>query len=109
MVEAARKYNRVVQTGTQSRSNLATVQAIDFLNDGGLGEIYMTKGLCLKPRGSIGHTKNGAIPEGVNWDAFLGPNYRRIRAFADAHDVPIMSVDTFWRSLYTTPLPGRRA
>jgi len=73
MVEAARKYNRVVQTGTQSRSSVATVKAMDFLADGGLGDIYMTKGLCLKPRGSIGHVKNSPIPEGVNWDAFLGP------------------------------------
>ncbi len=73
MVEAARKYNRVVQTGTQARSSIPTVQALDFLADGGLGEVYMTKGLCLKPRGSIGHVKNSEIPEGVNWDAFLGP------------------------------------
>jgi len=73
MVEAARKYNRVVQTGTQARSSVATVQAIDFIRDGGLGDIYMTKGLCLKPRGSIGHVKNGQIPDEVNWDAFLGP------------------------------------
>ena len=73
MVEAARKYNRVVQTGTQARSNVATVQAMNFLGDAGLGDIYMTKGLCLKPRGSIGHVKNGQIPDGVNWDAFLGP------------------------------------
>ena len=73
MVEAARKYKRVVQTGTQARSNIATLQAINFLNVGGLGDIYMAKGLCLKPRGSIGHVKDGTVPEGVNWDAFLGP------------------------------------
>jgi predicted dehydrogenase len=73
MVEAARKYNRVVQTGTQARSNFATIQAINYLNDGGLGDVYMAKGLCLKPRGSIGHVKNSSVPEGVNWDAFLGP------------------------------------
>jgi predicted dehydrogenase len=73
IVEAARKYNRVVQTGTQSRSNVATIRAMDFLSNGGLGDIYMTKGLCLKPRGSIGHVKDGPIPDGVNWDAFLGP------------------------------------
>jgi len=73
MVEAARKYNRVVQTGTQSRSSNATKNAVDFVTDGGLGEIYMAKGLCLKPRGSIGKTKNGPVPDGVNWDAFLGP------------------------------------
>jgi predicted dehydrogenase len=73
MVEAARKYGRVVQTGTQARSSISTLQAMDFMAGGGLGEIYMTKGLCLKPRGSIGHVRNSEIPDGVNWDTFLGP------------------------------------
>lgn len=73
MVEAARKYERIVQTGTQARSSVATIQALDYMNRGGLGDIYMAKGLCLKPRGSIGHVKDSDIPEGVNWDKFLGP------------------------------------
>ena len=73
MVEAARKYERVVQTGTQARSSTSTVRAIDFLEEGGLGDIYMAKGLCLKPRGSIGHVEDGEIPRGVDWDTFLGP------------------------------------
>ena len=73
MVEAARKYQRVVQTGTQSRSSWATHQAISFLEEGGLGDIYMARGLCLKPRGSIGHVQDSEVPEGVDWDTFLGP------------------------------------
>ena len=73
MVEAARKYQRIVQTGTQARSSTATVQGIRYLNEGGLGDIYMAKGLCLKPRGSIGRVKNSDIPEGVDWDTYLGP------------------------------------
>ena len=73
MVEAARKYNRVVQTGTQSRSNLLTKKSLKFIHEGGLGTIHMTKGLCIKPRGNIGHVANSQIPEGVNWDVFLGP------------------------------------
>ena len=73
MVESARKYDRVVQTGTQARSNEVTINALKFIKEGGLGEIYMAKGLCYKPRGSIGHTVDASVPEGVNWDAFLGP------------------------------------
>ncbi len=73
MVVAARKYNRVVQTGTQSRSNTAILKAMDFVHKGELGDIYMTKGLCFKPRGSIGHVADSPIPQGVNWDMFLGP------------------------------------
>lgn len=73
MVEAARKYDRVVQTGTQARSSVSTIRAVEFLKEGGLGDIYMAKGLCLKPRGSIGRVKNSEVPEGVDWDTFLGP------------------------------------
>ena len=73
MIQAARKYNRVVQTGTQDRSDSITRAAIKFVHEGGLGDVYMSKGLCFKPRGSIGHVKDSPIPKGVNWDAFLGP------------------------------------
>jgi predicted dehydrogenase len=73
IVEAARKYNRIVQTGTQARSNEATLQALQFLHEGGLGKIYMARGLCLKPRGSIGHVPDSPIPDGVDWNTFLGP------------------------------------
>ncbi len=73
MVEAARKYNRAVQTGTQARSSTAILSAMKYLHDGGIGEIYMAKGLCLKPRGNIGHVNNSEIPEGVDWNTFLGP------------------------------------
>jgi len=73
MVEAARKYKRVVQTGTQSRSSVAVLQAMGFMRDGGLGDIYMAKGLCFKPRGSIGHVQDSEVPEGVDWNTFLGP------------------------------------
>jgi predicted dehydrogenase len=73
MVEAARKYNRCVQTGTQSRSNILTNKAISFIKEGGIGQIHATKGIVINPRASIGHVKDSPIPEGVNWDAFLGP------------------------------------
>jgi len=73
MVEAARKYNRVVQTGTQSRSHKGMKEAIEFLRSGKLGKVYMAKGLCYKPRGSIGHKVDGPVPEGVDYNLWLGP------------------------------------
>lgn len=73
IVDAARKYNRVVQTGTQSRSQTSTISAINFMKEGGLGKVYMSRGLCLKPRGNIGHVADSQIPEGVDWNTFLGP------------------------------------
>ena len=74
MVEAARKYNRIVQHGTQMRSSVAMHAAVEFLQSGGLGEVYMAKGLCYKWRPSIGKvTKPQPVPKGVHYDLWLGP------------------------------------
>jgi predicted dehydrogenase len=62
MVEAARKYGKIVQTGTQCRSHKGIQDAVEFLRAGKLGKIYMAKGLCYKPRGSIGHAADAPVP-----------------------------------------------
>ncbi|HEU0139131.1 MAG TPA: Gfo/Idh/MocA family oxidoreductase, partial [Bryobacteraceae bacterium] len=73
MVEAARKYNRIVQTGMQSRSIEHKIQAIQLLRDGAIGKVYMAKGLCYKQRKSIGKQADGPVPAGVDYDLWLGP------------------------------------
>ncbi len=77
MVEAARKYDRIVQTGTQCRSHQGIQDAVAFLRSGKLGQIYMAKGLCYKSRGSIGHKPDGPVPEKVDYDLWLGPAPKR--------------------------------
>ncbi len=73
IVEAARKYNKIVQTGTQSRSNPGMREAIDFLHKGGIGEVKLARGLCYKPRGAIGPRGNYDVPASVNYDLWSGP------------------------------------
>ncbi len=73
MVEAARKYSRIVQTGTQCRSHKGIQDAVAFLRSGKLGPIYMAKGLCYKPRGSIGHKADAPVPEGLDYNLWTGP------------------------------------
>jgi predicted dehydrogenase len=73
MVAAARKYNRMMQVGSQSRSIAHKKRAIQMLHDGIIGDVYMARGLCFKRRKSIGHTPTGPVPPGVDWDKFLGP------------------------------------
>ncbi|MBS0202491.1 MAG: Gfo/Idh/MocA family oxidoreductase [Planctomycetes bacterium] len=73
IVEAARKYKRIVQTGTQSRSNPGMREAIAFLHNGGIGEVKLARGLCYKPRGSIGPRGNYDVPASVNYDLWSGP------------------------------------
>jgi predicted dehydrogenase len=74
IVEAARKYNRICQTGTQCRSMPGTRQAMAFLHEGKLGKISVARGLCYKARGSIGKVKGPQqIPSTVNYDLWCGP------------------------------------
>jgi len=73
LVEAARKYNRIVQHGTQSRASKALKEAIQLLRDGYIGEVYYAKGICYKWRDTIGHKEDGPVPSGVHYDTWLGP------------------------------------
>ena len=77
MVEAARKYNRIVQNGLQIRSSIAIQAAVDFLHSGQLGEVYMAKGLCYKWRKTIGKTPDEPVPQGVHYNLWLGPAPQR--------------------------------
>ncbi len=77
MVEAARRYNCLVAVGYQNRSIENVRAAMKFLHEGGLGEVYMAKGLCFKPRDSIGHCQNEPVPQGVHYDLWLGPAPQR--------------------------------
>ena len=73
LVEAARKYKRIVAHGTQSRSCEALQEAIQLIRDGEIGDVYYAKGLCYKWRNTIGHTPDGKPPRGVDYDKWQGP------------------------------------
>ena len=73
MVEAARKYKRMVQVGSQSRSIPFKMQAIKLIHEGAIGTVYQAKGICYRRRFSIGHTPDEPVPAGIDWDKFLGP------------------------------------
>jgi predicted dehydrogenase len=67
MIEAAAHYDRMVQVGTMNRSRPAVKDAIKFIHDGGLGKVYMARGLCFKPRPSIGKYPDGSMQPGEQY------------------------------------------
>jgi predicted dehydrogenase len=77
MIEAARKYNRIVQVGHQTRSDPVTRLAVQRAWAGEIGKIYMSRGLCYKPRGPIGFQKDTDPPPWLNWELWQGPATRR--------------------------------
>ncbi|MFT4841316.1 MAG: putative dehydrogenase [Planctomycetota bacterium] len=74
IVKAARKYKRIVQTGTQCRSSHGIKQGIEYIQAGKLGDIELARGLCYKPRQSIGKV-NGPqkVSDKIDYDMWLGP------------------------------------
>lgn len=73
MIEAGNKYNVRVQTGFQNRSIPNVREAIKFLHDGGIGDVYMARGLCIKPRDPFGIAKDSEPPATLHYDRWLGP------------------------------------
>jgi predicted dehydrogenase len=100
MINAARKYNRLLQVGFQNRSRANVHAAIKLLHDGGIGKVYMARGLCHKWRANIGHYPDGPMQpnekveltvgspnrdgpytadylKNVNYDMWIGPREAR--------------------------------
>jgi len=74
MVKAARKYNRIVQSGTQRRSDAGLKQAIEYVRQGNLGKIKLIRGICYVRRGSIGKVKGPQpVPKSIDYDLWCGP------------------------------------
>src|SRR5262245_13664589 len=72
-VAASRKYKKVVQTGTQSRSAPDYVAAIAYLRAGKLGKVHMAKAWNSQRRRKVTAAKDGAVPKGLDWKIWQGP------------------------------------
>ncbi len=73
MVEAARKYDRIVQIGLQRRSSRRVKSVTQYVRDAKFGRAYRAKAVVYRGRISIGKVDEASIPDGVNWDLYLGP------------------------------------
>ena len=74
LVESARKYGRIMQAGTQTRSSHAIKEAIAWLRAGNLGKIKLARSLCYNRRDTIGKaTEPCQIPATVDYDLWCGP------------------------------------
>ncbi len=74
IVEAADKYKRMVQVGSQCRSSDSLAEAVAWVKAGNLGKITAARGLCYKRRDTIGQTTGPQpVPTTVNYDLWLGP------------------------------------
>lgn len=81
MVAAARKYNRIVQHGTQNRSSPHIMEGVQKLKEGIVGNVYAARGLDYKIVRNLGKITPGVCPPGLDWDKWLGP--KAMRPYSD--------------------------
>ena len=80
-VEAAKRFNRIVQHGTQSRSDSGMARVVDVIKSGQLGKLLVSRGLCYKDglgdprstRASIGYAPPKDPPTELDFNIWLGP------------------------------------
>ena len=77
MLDAARKHNRVVQVGIQSRSGVNYREACAYIRTGALGKVVFAKGWESARQKGIGYPPDEPVPDGVDYDMWLGPAPRR--------------------------------
>ena len=77
LVEAQRKTGKVVQMGTQQRSSTHTIEVVDKIHSGLIGNAYFAKAWYSNVRKSIGEGKPAPVPAQLDWDLWQGPAPRR--------------------------------
>lgn len=73
LVEAQEKYDKIIQMGNQQRSAPTSIQAVQDIRDGIIGDVYMGKAWYSNRRGSIGTGKTAEVPEWLDWELWQGP------------------------------------
>jgi len=81
MVAAARKYDCIVQHGTQNRSSPNIREGMQKLREGAIGTVYMARAVDYKITGNLGRIKQVPVPVGLDWDKWLGP--RPLRPYSE--------------------------
>lgn len=77
LIEAQKRYNRVVQMGTQQRSAPETIEAVQMIWEGGIGRAYMARTWYANTRGPIGYGKPASVPEWLDYELWQGPAPRK--------------------------------
>jgi predicted dehydrogenase len=73
IVEAARKHDKICQTGTQCRSMQGSQDAIAYIKAGKIGTLQVARGLCYKTRKSIGERGEYQVPATIDYNLWAGP------------------------------------
>ncbi len=100
MVDAARKYDRIVQVGTHRRSSRMYAGLAEIVRSGAIGKVTVARASFSSNMATagIGHAPETEPPQGLDWDEWLGP--RPARPF----QATIMPYKFRWWHLYSSQI-----
>jgi len=73
LVEAQRKHQRAVQMGTQQRSAPRSIEVVQAIKEGAIGQPYLARAWYANTRGPIGHGKTAPVPANLDYELWQGP------------------------------------
>jgi predicted dehydrogenase len=77
LLQAQKRYGKLVQMGTQQRSSPHTIEVVQKIRSGEIGKPYFAKAWYANVRKSIGTGKEAPVPPQLDWDLWQGPAPRR--------------------------------
>ena len=77
LVKASKQYGKIVQMGNQQRSSDHTIEIINEIHNGVIGNPYQAVAFYTNARGEVPVQKKAPIPEGLDWELWQGPAKRR--------------------------------
>ena len=77
LIEAEKKYGKVLQIGNQQRSAPTSIEAMEDIKEGIIGDVYYGKAWYANTRGSIERGVAAPVPDGLDWDLWQGPAPRK--------------------------------
>ena len=73
LVYFQKKYGKVVQMGNQQRSAIESIEIINEIHNGAIGDVYRAVTFYSNTRGEVVVPKKAPIPDGLDWNLFQGP------------------------------------
>ncbi|HEY0795923.1 MAG TPA: Gfo/Idh/MocA family oxidoreductase [Acidisarcina sp.] len=73
LIEAQKKYGKLVQMGSQQRSSPHTIEIVDKIHNGLIGRAYFASCWYINTRKSIGIGKEAPVPATLDWELWQGP------------------------------------